>query len=51
MILLLVFLSLLLLSLGFYLLLVRRVSVSGSGGRAVLEAGGRIALGRVGVLV
>jgi len=43
MILLLVFLSLLLLSL-------EGVSVSGSGG-AVPEAGGMIALGRVGVLV
>jgi len=44
MILLLVFLSLLLLSLEV-------VSVSGSGGHAVPEAGGRIALGPVGVLV
>ena len=50
MILLLVFISLVLLSLGFYLLLVGRVNVSGSGGRAVLEAGGMIALGRLGVL-
>jgi len=44
MILLLVFLSLLLLSL-------EGVSVSGSGGRAVPEAGAMIALGRVGALV
>ncbi len=50
MILLLVVFSLLLLSLGFYLLLISRVSVAGSGGRAVLEAGGMIALGRLGVL-
>ncbi len=50
MILILVVLPLFLLSLGFYLLLVRRAAVAGSGRRAVLEAGGMIALGRLGVL-
>ncbi len=50
MILLLVVLPLFLLSLGFYLLLVRRAAAAGSSGRAVLQAGGMIALGRLGVL-
>ena len=50
MILLLVVIPLFLLSLGFYLFLVRRAAVAGSGRRAVLEAGGMMALGRLGVL-